>query len=30
MLQTHGDIFHSENTAPYVSMKNLPKIDFHP
>lgn len=23
MLQTHVDIFPSENTAPYVSMKNL-------
>ena len=30
MLQTHVDIFHSENTVPYVSMKKLQKTDLHP
>ena len=30
MLQTHIDTFHSENTAPYVTMKELEKIDLCP
>ena len=30
MLQTHADIFHSENTASYVSTKKLQKMDLHP
>ena len=28
MLQTHADIFNSANTAPYVSMKKLQKMDL--
>ena len=30
MLQTHVEIFHSENTTLYVSMKKLQKMDLHP
>ena len=30
MLQTHVDVFHSENTAPYVNMKKLQKVDLRP
>ena len=30
MLQTHVDIFPSENTAPFVGMKNLQKMGICP
>ena len=30
MLQTHVDIFHSENTEPYVSIQKLQKMNLHP
>ena len=30
MLQTHVDIFHSENMASYVSMKKWQKMHFCP
>ena len=30
MLETHVDIFHSENTVPYVSTKKLQKMDLAP
>ena len=30
ILHMHADIFHSENTAPSVSIKKLQKMDFRP
>ena len=30
MLQTHIDVFCSENMAPCISMKKLQKMDLHP
>ena len=29
MLQTHVNIFQSENVALYISMKKLQKVDLH-
>ena len=30
ILQTHADIFHSENIVPCVIMNKLQKMDLHP
>ena len=30
LLETNANIFHSNNTVPYVIMKKLQKRDFHP